>query len=109
MKWINRWNEQKSAGTFFLPEIRSFTTGRSYPIKICILWSCDNDGFDMAAGVNLCDVRIEETLKIRIGKFLKTSKYSSHFLEINLEILQGRPKIYSREKNQDIHATVTAL
>ena len=51
------------------------------------MWSCDNDGFDMAAGVNLCDVRIEETLKIRIGKFLKTSKYSSHFLEINLEIL----------------------
>ena len=87
IKWINRWNEQKSAGNFFLPEIYRLLPEGSYPIKICILWSCDNDGFDMAAGVNLCDVRIEETLKIRIGKFLKTSKYSSHFLEINLEIL----------------------
>ena len=43
-------------------------TGSGYPIKIYILGSCDKDGFDMAAGVNLCDVRIEETLKIRIGK-----------------------------------------
>lgn len=49
-------------------------TGRGYPIKIYILGSCDKDGFDMAAGVNLCDVRIEETLKIRIGK----SKTSSN-------------------------------
>lgn len=99
----------KAREMFSYRKLDRLLPGTSYPIKICILWSCDNDDFDMAAGVNLCDVRIEETLKIRIGKFLKTSKYSSHFLEINLEILQGRQKIYSRVKNQDIHATVTAL
>lgn len=49
-------------------KLNQVVTGNGYPIKICILGSCDKDGFDMAAGVNLCDVRIEETLKIRIGK-----------------------------------------
>jgi len=49
-------------------KLNQVVTGSGYPIKIYILGSCDKDGFDMAAGVNLCDVRIEETLKIRIGK-----------------------------------------
>ena len=44
------------------------STANEYPIKIYITPSCDKDGFDMAASVNLFDVRIEETLKIRIGK-----------------------------------------
>ena len=49
-------------------KLNQVVTGSCYPIKIYILGSCDKDGFDMAAGVNLNDVRIEETLKIRIGK-----------------------------------------
>lgn len=49
-------------------KLNQVVTGSCYPIKIYILGSCDKNGFDMAAGVNLCDVRIEETLKLRIGK-----------------------------------------
>ena len=49
-------------------KLNQVVTGSRYPIKIYILGSCDKDGFDMAAGVNLSDVRIEETLRIRIGK-----------------------------------------
>ena len=47
---------------------RKLATGSNHPIKICILTSRDKDGFDMAAGANLCEVRTEETLKIRIGR-----------------------------------------
>lgn len=45
-----------------------------------MLWSRDKDGFDMAAGVNLSDVRIEETLKIRIGKCQKTQEWNQELL-----------------------------
>lgn len=78
-------------------------------MKIYMLWSRDKDGFDMAAGVNLCDVRVEETLKIRIGKCQQMQECSQELLWINLEILQGKQKIYNRGKNRDIHETVIAL
>lgn len=34
----------------------------------------------MAAGVNLCDVRVEETLKIRIGKCQQMQECSQELL-----------------------------
>jgi len=51
-------------------KLNQVVTGSRHPINIYIFGSCDKDGFDMAAGV---DVRIEETLKIRIGKSITAS------------------------------------
>lgn len=63
----------------------------------------------MAAGVNLCDVRIEETLKIRIGKTKTTRELPQELLYINCVIFQGKRKICQRERNRDIHETATVL
>lgn len=64
--------EQKARENKINRKLNQVVTGSRYPIKIYILGSCDKYGFDMAAGVSLCDVRIEETLKIRIGMSIKT-------------------------------------
>lgn len=90
-------------------KLNQAVTGSHYPIKIYILGSCDKDGFDMAAGVNLCDVRIEETLKIRIGKFKILREFSRELLSIICVIFQVRQKIFQREKSQDIRETVIVL
>lgn len=63
----------------------------------------------MAAGVNLCDVRIEETLKIRIGRFKILREFSRGLLSIICVIFQVRQKIFQREKSQDIRETVIVL
>ena len=60
--------ERKRGKNYHRTETKLISTGSNYPIKICILPSRDKNGFDMAAGGNLCDVRTEETLKIRIGR-----------------------------------------
>ena len=90
-------------------KLNQVVTGSHYPIKIYILGSCDKDGFDMAAGVNLCDVRIEETLKIRIGGFKILREFSRELLSIICVIFQVRQKIFQREKSQDIRETVIVL
>lgn len=63
----------------------------------------------MAAGVNLSDVRIEETLKIRIGKVHSSIESIHELLDINREILQGKRKTCNQEKNRDIYETATVL
>ena len=63
----------------------------------------------MAAGVNLSDVRIEETLKIRIGKVHISIESIHELLDINREILQGKRKTCNQEKNRDIYETATVL
>lgn len=63
--------ERKRGKNYHRTETKLVSTGSNHPIKICILASRDKDGFDMAAGANLRDVRTEETLKIRIGRCQK--------------------------------------
>lgn len=63
----------------------------------------------MAAGVNLSDVRIEETLKIRIGKVHSSIESIHELLDINRVILQGKRKTCNQEKNRDIYETATVL
>ena len=54
----------------------------------------------MAAGVSLQEVRVEETLKLRIGE----ATYDRDFVLIpstNDSSFQVRQKIFSREKNRE--------
>lgn len=75
-------------------------TGSGYPIKIYILGSCDKDGFDMAAGVNLCDVRIEETLKIRIGKSTTASNPFTNCFTLTVWFSRGSEKPATKKRTE---------
>ena len=46
----------------------------------------------MAAGVNLCDVRIEETLKIRIGKSTTASSTFTNCCILTVYFYRGSEK-----------------
>ena len=54
----------------------------------------------MAAGVALQEVRVEETLKLRIGK-ATNYRHLTPISFVNDPLFQVRPKIFSRGKNHE--------